>query len=234
MVRAGRKATLAEKLKVGDKRLEKYLLTLSADGTSAGTIKTDIKTEQEGNATHYTFALTPDTTDTFLSELGIAFLLDKKIDRVQWIGQGMMPTYPGRYHAGRYGFWAMQQGDLYFEGNRRGVDAAMLTDENGDGLLLVCNNGNVSFEQTDRGIVLTYNAAVSGEGPKFARTAFPVIANKVGTVGGDFYLYRIDKTKTPQLLRTLFAAPKTVPAPFHPYETQYDTYLMRFEDIVNQ
>lgn len=93
MVRAGRKATLAEKLKVGDKRLEKYLLTLSSDGTSAGTIKTDIKTEQEGNSTHYTFSLTPDTTDTFLSELGIAFLLDKKIDRVQWIGQGMMPTY---------------------------------------------------------------------------------------------------------------------------------------------
>ena len=234
MVRAGRKATLAEKLKVGDKRLEKYLLTLSADGTSAGTIKTDIKTEQEGNATHYTFALTPDTTDTFLSELGIAFLLDKKIDRVQWIGQGMMPTYPGRYRAGRYGFWAMQQGDLYFEGNRRGVDVAMLTDENGEGLLLVCNNGNVSFEQTDRGIVFTYNAAVSGEGPKFARTAFPVIAKQTGTVSGDFYLYRINKEKTPQLLRTLFAAPKTVPAPFHPYETQYDTYLMKFEDIVNQ
>ena len=179
MVRAGRKATLAEKLKVGDKRLEKYLLALSADGTSAGTIKTDIQTEQEGNAMHYTFSLTPDTTDTFLSELGIAFLLDKRIDRVQWIGQGALPTYPGCYRAGRYGFWAMQKGDLYFEGNRRGVDAAMLTDENGDGLLLVCNNGNVSFEQTDRGIVLTYNAAVSGEGPKFARTAFPVIANKL-------------------------------------------------------
>lgn len=232
MVRAGRKATLAEKLKVGDKRLEKYLLTLSEDGTSAGTIKTDIKTEQEGNSTHYTFSLTPDTTDTFLSELGIAFLLDKKIDRVQWIGQGVMPTYPGRHRAGRYGFWAMQQGDLYFEGNRRGVDAAMLTDEKGDGLLLVCNNGNVSFEQTDRGIVLTYNAAVSGEGPKFARTAFPVIAKHTETANGDFYLYRIDRTKIPQLLRTLFAAPKTVPAPYRPYETQYDTYLMRFEDIV--
>ena len=232
MVRAGRKATLAEKLNVGDKRLEKYLLTLSGDGTSAGTIKTDIKTEQEGNATHYTFSLTPDTTDTFLSELGIAFLLDKKIDRVQWIGQGVMPTYPGRHRAGRYGFWAMQQGDLYFEGNRRGVDAAMLTDEKGDGLLLVCNNGNVSFEQTDRGIVLTYNAAVSGEGPKFARTAFPVIANKVGTVSGDFYLYRIDKNKMPQLLRTLFLESKAVPLPYHPYETQYDTYLMRFEDII--
>ncbi|MFS6554637.1 hypothetical protein VPJ68_03885, partial [Parabacteroides distasonis] len=97
LVRAGRKATLAETLKVGSKRLERYLLPLSPDCTSAGTVKTDIKTETVGNATHCTFALTPDTTDTFLSELGIAMLLDSKIDRVQWIGNGIMPTYPGRY-----------------------------------------------------------------------------------------------------------------------------------------
>lgn len=231
MVRAGRKATLAEKIKVGDKRLEKYLLPLSADGSSAGTIKTDIKTEQVGNATHYTFALTPDTTDTFLSELGIAFLLDKKIDRVQWIGQGVMPTYPGRYRAGRYGFWAMQQGDLYFEGNRRGVDAALLTDAKGNGVLLVCDNANVGFEQTDRGIVLTCNAAVSGMGPKFARTAFPVVANEVGTVEGDFYLYRVDAASTPQLLKSLFRNPEAIPSPFRPFSTQYDTYLMKFQDI---
>ena len=233
MVRAGRKATLAETLKVGDKRIEKYLLPLSSDGTSAGSIKTDIKTENVGRATHVTFSLAPDTTDTFLSELGIAMLLDQKIDRVQWIGQGMLPTYPGRYRAGRYGFWALQQGDLYFEGNRRGVDAAWLTDKNGNGLLLICNNANVSFEQTDRGIVLTYNAAVSGQGPKFARTAFPVVAKEVGTFSGDFYLYRTDADQIPALLKTLFAHPQTVPSPFHPFETQYDTYLMKFDEIIH-
>ena len=234
LVRAGRKATLAETLKVGNKRLERYLLPLSEDGTHAGTIKTDIKTETVGNATHYTFTLTPDTTDTFLSELGIAFLLDRQIDRVQWIGNGPLPTYPGRYRAGRYGFWALQQGDLYFEGNRRGVDAAWLTDKEGNGLLLVCRNGNVSFEQTDRGIVLTYNAAVAGEGPKFARTAFPVIAKEVGTVGGEFWLYRTDADKKLELLQTLFDSPQTIPAPFHPFETQYDTYLMKYEDIIGK
>ena len=232
LIRAGLKATLAETLKVGDKRLEWYLLPLSEDGTHAGTIKTDIKTEALGNATHFTFSLTPDTTDTFLSELGIAFLLDQQIDRVQWIGNGYLPTYPGRYRAGRYGFWALQQGDLYFEGNRRGVDAAWLTDKEGNGLLLVCRNGNVSFEQTDRGIVLTYNAAVAGEGPKFARTAFPVIAKEVGTVGGEFWLYRTDADKLPLLVKELFDAPCSIPAPFRPFETQYDTYLMKFEDII--
>ena len=233
LVRAGRKATLAETLKVGDKRLERYLIPIAADGSHAGPIATDIRIDATGSATHYTFSLTPDTTDTFLSELGIAFLLDRRIDRVQWIGNGPLPTYPGRYRAGRYGFWALQQGDLYFEGNRRGVDAALLTDKDGNGLLLVCQNGNVSFEQTDRGIVLTYNAAVSGQGPKFRRTAFPVIANEVGTVSGDFYLYRVDAAQFPALLNNLFQHPSTIPAPFRPFETQYDTYLMRYDDIVN-
>lgn len=109
LVRAGRKATLGEMVKLVGKRLERYLLRLSADGKTAGPIAADIKTEPAGNAMHYTFSLTPDTTDTVLTELGIAFLLDKNIDRVQWIGNGPLPTYPGRYRAGRYGFWSKQQ-----------------------------------------------------------------------------------------------------------------------------
>ena len=242
MVRAGRKATLAETVQVGDKRLKRYLLPL-ADGTHAGPIAATVATETVGNATHLSFTLTPDTTaregvatpihrDTFLPELGIALLLDKAIDRVQWIGQGPMPTYPGRYRAGRYGFWAMQQGDLYFEGNRRGVDAALLTDRQGEGLLLFTSNGNVSFEQTDRGIVVTCNAAVAGQGPKFRRTAFPVVAGETGTVSGDFYLYRVQKQSIPQMVHDLFDHPSTIAAPFRPFLTQYDTYLMRFDDIV--
>ena len=234
LIRAGRKATMAEKLKVGNQRLERYLLHLSSDGKHAGAIATEIKQNRVGNVTHYTFTLTPDTTNTFLSELGIAFLLDPAIDRVQWIGNGMMPTYPGRYRAGRYGFWSLQRGDLYFEGNRQGVDAALLTDERGDGLLIFCQRGNISFEQTDKGIVLTYNAAVSGEGPKFARTAFPVIAKEVGTVSGDFYLYRVEADKVPRLVHELFDSPSTIQSPFRPFLTQYDTYLMRYDDIVDR
>ena len=143
-----------------------------------------------------------------------------------------MPSYPGRFRANRYGLWDMTCRDLYFEGNRRGVDAALLTDQDGDGLLIVCRQGNISFEQTDRGIILTYNAAVSGQGPKFARTAFPVIARNVGTVAGDFYLYRMENGKWPPLISRLFLAPERVKPPFCPFKTQYDTYLMRYSDIV--
>ena len=230
LIRAGRKATMAERLKVADKRLERYLLHPTFDGS--GRIASDIHVELVGNAYRYSFSLTPDTTDAFLSELGLAFLLTPEIDRVQWIGYGPMPSYPGRCHANRYGFWAMHEDDLYFEGNRQGVDAALLTDKDGNGLLLVCHQGDISFEQTDRGVVVTVNVAVSGQGPKFSRTAFPVVAKDVGTVSGDFFLYRVEKGHYPQLLQNIFITPSAIPLPQHLFETQYDTYLMHYEDIV--
>lgn len=231
LIRVGRKATMAEGLKVADKRFEPYLLSLSEDGTRAGIVTVDMESEFVGNAVRYNFSLTPDKTDNFLSELGVAFLLDEEIDRVQWLGDGIMPSYPGRFRGVDYGFWSLRAGDLYFEGNRRNVDAAMLTDAEGNGVLIICNAANVSFEQTDRGIVLTYNAAVSGQGPKSSRTKFPVIADRVGTVSGEFYLYKLEAGKTPAVVRNLFENPSEIAEPFTPYLTQYDTYLMRYADI---
>ena len=233
LVRAGRKHTLAEQLKVKDDRLQHYLLRLvnnhaQADGRFA--VEADIRGHSEGNMTRFNFTLIPhaDTARVFLSEFGLAMLLHPSIDRVQWIGQGPFASYPGRHQANRYGFWAMQTGDLYMEGNRMGVDAAWFTDEQGNGLLFVGDRSNISFEQTDRGIVVTVNCAVSGLGPKFARTAFPVWSDTVGTVSGSFALYR---TEAGQQL-PFFCQPGAVPEPFRPFATQYDNYLMRYDDIV--
>lgn len=226
LVRVGRKATMAEMLKVKDKRIEKYLQPLDN-----AYVKTDINTSSEGSGVKVTYTLTPDTTETFLSELGIAYLLDERFDRVQWVGYGPFATYPGRHQANRYGFWAKQMDDIYFEGNRMGVDAALFSDKNGNGLLVVGDSLNMNFEQTDRGIVMTVNAAVSGQGPKFACTAFPVISKHVGAIKGKFSLYSIDAHDMPQTIKELFVDPHTVPAPFHPFETQYDTYLLKYNDI---
>ena len=200
----------------------------------AGHVASVIKKEDDGWALKCLFSLTPDTTDTFLSELGVAMLLDSKIDRVQWIGNGWLSSYPGRFRANRYGFWAMHKDDLYFEGNRRGVDAALLTDSIGNGLLLLCRQGDVSFEQTDKGVVVTCNVAVSGQGPKFSATAFPVVAKRTGKLEGSFYLYRVEAGKWPALVKQLFDDARMVPAPFRPFEKMYDTYLMRFDKIVAQ
>ena len=226
LMRVGRKATMAEMLKVKDERVEKYIQPLDNPY-----VKADVKTLQDENSVKVAYTLTPDTTSTFLSELGVAYLLDKRIDRVQWIGYGPFASYPGRHQANQYGCWAKRMDDLYFEGNRMGVDAAWLSDEKGNGLLVVGDSLNLNFEQTDRGIVLTVNAAVSGQGPKFSRTAFPVFSKDVGTVCGEFRLYSIKAEEIPQTLNCLFMKPKYIPEAFHPYHTQYDTYLMRYDDI---
>ncbi|MBQ9357057.1 MAG: hypothetical protein IJT98_07210 [Prevotella sp.] len=225
MIRVGRKATMAEGLKVADKRIERYLQPIINPYVQA-----DVQTVPEGAVTKVSYTLTPDTTDAFLSELGVAYLLDASFDRVQWIGQGPFPSYPGRYQANRYGFWAKHMDDLYFEGNRMGVDAALFSNAEGNGLLVTGDNLNINFEQTDRGIVMTVNAAVSGQGPKFARTAFPVISKEVGTVQGEFRMCQVSADTWP----ALFVSPQAVPAPFRPFITQYDTYLMRFSDIYAQ
>ncbi len=223
LVRVGRKETMAERLKVADKRIDKYLQPLDNPY-----VKTDVRIENDHDATVIDFTLTPDTRDAFLSELGIAFLLDQQIDRVQWIGQGPFASYPGRRQANRYGFWSKQMDDLYFEGNRMGVDAALFSSSSGKGLLLVGDSLNINFEQTDRGVVVSVNVAVSGQGPKFARTAFPVISRNTGTLHGRFKMYLVDVDAMTEKCRQFFVHPSKVAAPFTPFKTQYDTYLLRY------
>jgi beta-galactosidase len=221
-IRAGRKATMAERITQRGRLPNKYLLPVENDQ-----VKADIQSRPIDGGEELTFTLTPDTADVFRAELGLAYLLDARIDRVQWIGQGPFASYPGRHQANRYGFWAKQMDDLYFEGNHGGVDAAFFSDKEGNGILIVGDSLNLNFEQTDRGIVVTVNAAVSGQGPKFAKTAFNGWKPGDGPVSASFRIYRVEAGQTP----SLFIAPHDVPAPFHPFATQYDTYLLKYNNI---
>ena len=225
LVRVGRKATMAELIKVGDKRIERYLQPVGNPY-----VKADIKTKKcpDGSlAVNYT--LTPDTTtDRFLSEIGVAWLLPKEIDHVQWLGMGPLASYPGRCKANNYNIWSLHKDDLYFEGNRIGIDAAFFSDKDGNGILVVGDSLNMNFEQTDRGIVVTVNAAVSGQGPKFARTAFPITSKNTDTLQGSFRICAVKDNELPPAMSFLLSQPKT---PFKPFKTQYDTYLMRYDDI---
>ena len=225
LVRVGRKTTMAELIKVGDKRIERYLQPVGNPY-----VKADIKTKKcpDGSlAVNYT--LTPDTTtDRFLSEIGVAWLLPKEIDHVQWLGMGPLASYPGRCKANNYNIWSLHKDDLYFEGNRMGIDAAFFSDKDGNGILVVGDSLNMNFEQTDRGIVVTVNAAVSGQGPKFARTAFPVTSKNTDTLQGSFRICAVKDNELPPAMSYLLSQPKT---PFKPFLTQYDTYLMRYDDI---
>ena len=233
-VRTGRKATMAERITQKGRLPMPYLLSLK-DGLAVladtARLQATIQTKPNIGGEEVTFTLTPDSADIFRSELGLAYLLAPEIDRVQWLGQGPFPSYPGRHQACRYGLWAKHKDDLYFEGNHSGVDAALLTDKDGNGVLVTGDSLSLNFEQTDRGIVLTVNAAVSGQGPKFAKTAFPGWRPGDGPVGAAFCFYYIKGDVWPDVLKRFFTPAADVPAPFRPFLTQYDTYLLRYETI---
>lgn len=219
LVRVGRKPTLAEVMKVNKARVTRYLQPVSNKY-----VKADIK--QDGPNVSYT--LTPDTTSKrYFGELGVAYLLPQEVDRVQWLGQGPYPTCPGRNRANRYGIWTLHKDDLYFEGNRMGVEACWLSDKYGNGVLISGDSLNISFEQTDKGIVVTVNAAVSGMCPKFGSSPFGVWSQKVGVLTGTFQFFETKAGQQP----APFASPASVPAAFRPFYTQYDTYLMKLGDI---
>ena len=222
-IRTGRKPTMAERLTQKGRLPEKYLLPLENSQ-----VKADIQSSAIEGGEEISFTLTPDTADVFRSELGLACLLDPSIDRVQWIGYGPFASYPGRHQANRYGFWAKHMDDLYFEGNHSGIDAAFLSDKDGNGILITGDSLSLNFEQTDRGIVVTVNAAVSGQGPKFAKTHFPGWQKVDKPVGATFQSYYIKADVMPEVVSRLFAPAADVPAPFRPFKTQYDTYLLKY------
>jgi beta-galactosidase len=228
-IRTGRKATMAELITQKGRLTERYLLPI--DNSQ---VKADIQSKAIEGGEEITFTLTPDTADVFRSELGLAYLLKPEIDRVQWIGQGPFASYPGRYRANRYGFWAKHKDDLYFEGNHAGIDAALFTDSLGNGVLIVGDSLNLNFEQTDRGILMTVNAAVSGQGPKFAKTHFPGWKVGDGPVSATFRSYYIKADVMPEVVRQFFQPATSVPAPYKPFLTQYDTYLLKYKDITAQ
>ncbi|MCR4603835.1 MAG: hypothetical protein K5683_09950 [Prevotella sp.] len=226
-VRIGRKPTTAEQIKQKGRLPQPYLLPMDNQQ-----VRAQVETENIDGGQRITFTLTPDTADVFHAEVGLAYLLDSTIDRVQWIGQGPMPSYPGRYRANRYGRWSKQAGDLYFEGNHMGVDAAFCSDKDGNGVLIAGDSLCMNFEQTDRGLVVTINAEVAGQGPKFARTAFPTMhKDKKQQYGTSFCIYGISPSDRTDAVNLLFDDPHDIPSPFRPFKTQYDTYLMRYDAI---
>lgn len=230
-IRMGRKPTMAERQTQRHNLQKCYLLPIYQTLELNSKVRAHVNMEPVDGGQTVTFTLMPDDSEVFRQELGVAYLLDPSIDRVQWVGYGPFAGYPGRHQANRYGIWAKHRDDLYFEGNHNGVDAAFFSDKDGNGLLVVGDSLDVNFEQTDRGIVMTVNAAVSGQGPKFAKTAFPGWKRGDAPVSASFRLYRIDGRQTPPALRSLFLPANEVPAPFKPFLTQYDTYLLRYTNI---
>ena len=244
LLRVGRKTSMSEDIRVSDKVIKHYLmLPQQTSNTYHGeeeyvytndeiTVRGSvIYTPTSDNGIKVEFAVSPEGSDKLLLETGIGFLLSYDITKIQWIGNGPYASYPGKQSANEYGIHGLAAGDIYFEGNRMGIDIILCTNDQGDGILLKCDNGNFNFEQTDKGVVITYNARVSGLGGKLRPTSFPVYANQVGEIKGSFTLYSVKGSSWSSSMKNLFVQPATI-IPYKPFLSVYDTYLLKFDDIV--
>lgn len=249
LMRAGRKFSMSEELRAKGKGIENYLI----EPTELSGKEEDKKYIQQqtyanpsfssaGQVTYealanggirINYSFTPRTKGKLLLEGGIAFLLNATYKHIQWMGFGPYASYPGKQSANSYGLHTVSTGDLYFEGNRMGVDAVVCSDEAGNGFMAIAPHSNMNFEQTDRGIVLSVNPVVSGLCGKLRETAYPVYTDDLETVAGSLVIYPLSAGRWPEEVIALFKHPKEIVQPDNPFLSQYDTYLMKYSHIVH-
>lgn len=249
LMRVGRKFSMSEELRAKGKAIDKYLIEpvwclketsgqkyiqemsyINPFITSTGKVSYE---RLSNGSIKLNYSLAPQTKGKLLLEGGLAFLLDAKIENVQWLGFGPYASYPGKQSANKYGVHGMTVDNLYFEGNRMGIDALVCSDSKGNGFVVIAPHSNMNFEQTDRGIVLSVNAVVAGLGGKLRETAYPIYTNDIEELAGSLVIYPLSATEWPKEISYLFRQADDVDKSKSPFLSVYDTYLMKYSDIIH-
>lgn len=234
--RSGRKPSIAEDIiltKKGGAYITKYILRGKAGDDGHYTFSnSEIAYEGTLSAENgaYSFSFTPDREGKLLTEAGLALLIDKNLRYFQWVGKGPYTSYPLKDNANEPGVHFLQAGDLYFEGNKMGVDALLCTDVDGNGLLFLPEGvDNVNFEETDEGMLVSFNPVVSGMGRKGEITLAPQYSQNVGAVSGTVKVYSV-RAGGWNGLDDVFRQPSSI-GRYAPFISVYDTYLRKLSDI---
>jgi beta-galactosidase len=97
-------------------------------------------------------------------ETGLALAVPPAQSEFRWLGQGPYAGYPGKDRLNEYGLFHLNREDLYFPGNRRGVEMAFLANPSGAGVLMAGTNLTVSVDHLDDSTVFSQIAMVPGQG----------------------------------------------------------------------
>lgn len=239
-LRAGRKRGLAEQIRAKNS-VSHYLIRpqLIAGGnvvfkndefSAKGKIEIS---HMDNSAIHIDAEITPKVENVMLLEGGLAFLLGPDVNYVQWIGNGPYSSYPGKMRANHYGVHSIHSEDIYFDGNRIGVDAVLATDAEGQGWLFLCKGSGVNFEYTDAGTIISINDKVSGLCGKLRPTSFPIMTSADDPIKVSLVMIPLTPGQWPQEVSNLFKQTSEIKA-YNPFLTQYDTYCLRLTDILGE
>jgi beta-galactosidase len=157
----------------------------------------------------------------FFLEAGLSLLAPVKQSEFRWIGQGSYAGYPGKDELNEFGLYHLNSGDLYFQGNRRKVEIALLTGATGNGIALAGAPMEVAVENTTEGIVMSHNALLSGLGNKGSDPETQVRIDDSQHITGKFTLLPLNAT-WPSMLTKWFGPSTVVSKPFHPFYHSYD------------
>lgn len=255
-IRTGRRATLAEQAAIPSRLISRYIMnnvfyTHTADTSIGDTalvkgsyLYNNNNIQMQGNidyrlikngAIEVRFAMTPAYSGPvkLLQESGVAFLLNKNITEVRWLGFGPFSSNKGKQNLNNYGLFYGHQNDIYFEGNKRGIDIMLLTDNAGSGIMILADSSNVSLEKTDQGIIVTFNTHLTGLGSKFAETAYPVYPATMGNMTGSFRMIPVDGNNWYALLNNLFGNPAAKGMTTTPFIATSDTYPQKLSTVTD-
>ena len=236
-LRIGRKKGLAEQIRAKNAPVHYLVRPIETDGhimfiNDEFSARGDVSfSPLEGGAFNANASVAPLTEGRLLLEGGLGFLMPPGVEYVQWLGEGPYATYPGKMQANWYGVHALKVGDLYFEGNRMGVDAVLATDFSGNGWLFLTGGHPVDIEYTDSGVVISVNDKVAGMCGKLRPTSFPVYSTQDDMISLSFKMVPVKAGAWPAVLDEVFADPSEIKAS-SPFLTQYDTYSLKLQDII--
>jgi beta-galactosidase len=139
-----------------------------------------------------------------------------------WIGKGPFPGYPDKYLLNDFGIYTLKNGDLNFNGNRSGVELVVVTDACGNGLAIIADNDDISFEVMDGRIIISHNDMLMGLGNKKSRAVMRLNANSIGEIKGEMKILPLHRGQWPDKLIEVFGLPDPSIRPFQPFSHSYD------------
>ena len=154
--------------------------------------------------------------DTFV-EAGLALAVRAQDSGFRWLGPGPFPGYPGKDCLNEFGIHHLASGDIRFQGNRRGVELAILAAPGGEGILVSGQQMDVAVENTPAGIILAHNALVAGRGNKGMEPETVLKAAEIREISGNFTLLPLTAPWPASLTRWFGPANRTceVSKPFY-------------------
>jgi beta-galactosidase len=159
------------------------------------------------------YSYTPVNISGEVLEAGFALSVPPKQSELRWLGQGPYAGYPGKDRLNEYGIFHLTRDDLYFAGNRRGVEFASLADHSGTGVLLIGNGMTLDLEKVNDTTLFSHVALVPGaasadEGKSdTADAASKIKAASIKNIEGKFTLLPLG-ANWPEPLKKWFGSPE--------------------------